>query len=161
MKKASPILAFTLLCTPLLASTIPFTNATQCTCIIDTPHDNFMTCSNQGDSTSVYVGKIINSAFSPTHQVVPGQTSTAPITLNNGSQVIAWAINAKGAPATQMNLSLFNNPKGLTLVAMFDPSWRLDMPVESRCLNIPSCTYNKSDPTCSHNSIVAAVQKRD
>ncbi len=161
MKKASSILTFALLCTPLLAATIPFTNATQCTCIIDTPHDNFLTCSKNQDSTSVYVGKIINSSFVPTHPVAPGQTSTAPITLDNGSQVIAWAINAKGAPATQMNLSLFNDPKGLTLVAMFDPSWRLDMPVESRCIDIPSCTYNKSDPTCSHDNIAAALQKRD
>ena len=158
MKKASPILTLALFCTPLLAASIPFTNATQCTCIIDSPHDNFLTCSKNQDSTSVYVGKIINSTFSPAHEVIPGQTSTAPIFSVNGSSAIAWALNSKGAPSS-MNMSSFNQPKGLTLVAMFNPRWRLDAAVENRCIDIPSCTYNKSDATCAHDNTVAALQQ--
>ena len=93
-------------------------------------------------------------------EVNPGQTSTAPIFSVNGSSAIAWALNSKGAPSS-MNMSSFNQPKGLTLVAMFNPRWRLDAAVENRCIDIPSCTYNKSDATCAHDNIVAAVQQRE
>ena len=154
MKKQLALLAIASVCTPLLAATIPFTNATQCSCSLKHKNDHFLTCSIQPNQLDVYIGNIINkNNFAPTQMLAPGQSGNAPITTDDQGPAVAYNSDGSADYYQSADLSDFHTPSALTLVHLFNATSAIDYPVESRCINTQTCTYLKSIPGCLHSDI--------
>jgi hypothetical protein len=153
MKKHLILFALTSFTTPLLAATIPFTNATQCTCTLKHQNDHFLTCSIQSSRHVIFVGKIKNEKFIGTAKLTPGQKKPAPITLVDQEPVVAYNSDDSSADYESADFSDFHYPAALTLVHLFDRTSSIDYPVESRCINTQTCTYLKAVPGCLHSNI--------
>jgi hypothetical protein len=153
MKKHLALLSLISICTPLLAATMPLTNATQCACELKNANDHFLTCSIQPGSTNIFVGKINNNRFSATETLSPGDTKSVAISSHDQMPAIVYNTDNSSTQHDSINLAAYHSPYQLTMIHIPDPKIQIYYPIQSQCINPNTCTYLQSQPSCAYSNL--------